>query len=283
MPSLVAAVSSRPAALPWRLEDIDFSIAQPHRVREDDTLFFLLATAALVETATPHYASNLAEQYADDAELGAWLKQQWQDEELQHGRALRAYVTAIWPQFDWPRAWGGFYPEYAAACSRSELEASAALEMTARCVVETGTAALYRMVLDYCDEPLLRVLASRLYADEVRHYSYFHAAARRHAQRQRPSRWALARAVWRRIMEAFDDDGEIAFRHAWAGRYPQRAYAPAEYRRFQRELRLRITPHTPVQMSARMLVKPLALPRPLARLATALAVGLLRRAAGARA
>jgi hypothetical protein len=276
-------VSSTAAPLPWLLEDIDFSIAQPQRVREDEALFFLLATSALVETATHHYAANLAEQYADDAELGDWLRHQWAPEELQHGRALRRYVATVWPQFDWERAWTGFFVEYSAACSKDELEANAALEMAARCVVETGTSTLYRTVLDYTDEPLLREIARRLRDDEVRHYSYFYAAARRYHAQQRPSRWALLRAVARRVLEAFDDDGEIAFRHAWAGRHPGRAYASADYKRFQRELRARITPHTPVAMSARMLLKPLALPAWLGRPVTAALVFGLRRAAGARA
>ncbi|MFN7570416.1 MAG: hypothetical protein ACK5TK_03005 [Betaproteobacteria bacterium] len=165
-------MSSTAAPPPWLLEDIDFSIAQPQRVRGDETLFFLLATSALVETATHHHAANLAEQYA---------------------------------------------------------------------------------------------------------------AARRYHARQRPSRWALLRAVARRVLEAFNDDGEIAFRHAWVGRYLERPYVAAAYRRFQRELRARITPHVPVQMSARMLVKPLALPPWLARLVMAVLEFGLRRAASARA
>jgi hypothetical protein len=276
------AVSATAATLPWRLEDIDFSIVQPQRVRGDETLFFLLATSALVETATHHYATNLAEQYADDAELGAWRRHQWAPEELQHGRALRRYVAAVWPQFDWERAWTGFFAEYSAACSKEELEANAALEMTARCVVEAGTSTLYRTLLDYADEPLLREIARRLRDDEVRHYSYFYAAANRSRQTQRRSRWALLRAVARRVLEAFDDDGEIAFRHAWAGRCPARPYAAAEYKRFRRELRARITPHTPVNMSARMLVRPLALPPVLARATTALLTFGLRRLAGVR-
>lgn len=275
-------MDSTAAPLPWRLDEIDFSIAQPQRVRGDETLFFLLATSALVETATHHYAANLAEQYADDVELGGWLRHQWAPEELQHGRALRSYIATVWPDFDWERAWTGFFAEYSAACSKEELEANAALEMAARCVVETGTSTLYRTVLDYTDEPLLREIARRLRDDEVRHYSYFYAAANRYRATQKPSRWALLRAVARRMLEAFDDDGEIAFRHAWAGRYPERLYAAADYRRFQHELRARITPHVPVQMSARMLVKPLALPPWLARPVTAVLKFGLRRAAGAR-
>ena len=268
-------------ALPWRLADIDFSRLRHEKVRNDDTLFFVLSTSALVEAATQHYASNLIEYYAGDAELAAWLRAYWQPEELQHGAALRAYVEAVWPEFSWERAFGGFYPEYAAACTQEELEPSRALEMAARCVVETGTATLYQTIHDYTDEPVLHEITARLKSDEIRHYSYFHDAYRRYCSvHGAPSRWRVARAVLRRVLEAFDDDGDIAFRHAWNGRYPQRESSPADYKAFQRAMRERITPCMPVAMSTKMLLKPLALPPRVQGWAVAVIGAIVRRAAG---
>lgn len=284
-----AATATKPAdtataaapALPWRLAEIDFSRLEREKVFDDEPLFFLLATSALVEAATQHYASNLIEYYAGDAELAHWLRAQWQPEELQHGAALRAYVEAVWPEFSWARAYGGFYPEYAAACTQEELEPSRALEMAARCVVETGTATLYQTLHDYSDEPVLREITARLKADEVRHYSYFYDAYRSYCARHgRPSRWKIARALLRRVFEAFDDDGDIAFRHAWNGRYPDRPCTAADYRRFRTAMRARITPKLPVTMSTKMLLKPLALPARLNGWAVGLVSGVLRLAAG---
>lgn len=283
--AIASNVPDFPAAaapsLPWRWQDLDFSRLQPERVRDDEALFFLLATSALVEAATHHYASNLIEYYAGDAELAAWLRRHWQPEELQHGAALRAYVEAVWPEFSWERAFGGFYPEYAAACTQEELEPSRALEMAARCVVETGTSTLYQTVHDYATEPVLRELTARLKSDEVRHYSYFYDAYRRYcAEHGMPPRWRVARALLRRVLEAFADDGDIAFRHAWHGRYPDRPCTADDYKRFQAAMRARITPNLPVAMSTKMLLKPLALPPRINGWAVALLGGIVRIAAG---
>jgi hypothetical protein len=275
------AASSSDARLPWRLVQIDFSRLEHEKVRDDEALFFLLATSALVEAATQHYATNLIEYYSGDAELATWLREQWQPEELQHGRALRAYVEAVWPEFSWERAFGGFYPEYAAACTQEELEPSRALEMAARCVVETGTSTLYRTLNTYTTEPVLREITARLKGDEVRHYSYFYDAYRRYcAANGRPPRWKVGRALLRRVLEAFNDDGDIAFRHAWNGRYPDRPSTPEDYKRFQTAMRARITPNLPVTMSTKMLLKPLALPPRVNGWAVVLVSGIVRLAAG---
>ena len=269
-------------ALPWRLQDIDFSRLERDKVRGDDALFFLLATSALVEAATHHYASNLIDYYAGDAELATWLRAQWQPEELQHGEALRAYVEAVWPEFSWDRAFGGFYPEYAAACTQEELEPSRALEMAARCVVETGTSTLYQTLNTYATEPVLREITARLKSDEVRHYSYFYDAYRRYcAENGRPPRWKVGRALLRRVLEAFSDDGDIAFRHAWNGRHPDRPSTPENYKTFQKAMRERITPCLPVTMSTKMLLKPLALSPRVNGWAVWLLGGVVRLAAGA--
>ena len=269
-------------ALPWRLQDIDFSRLERDKVRGDDALFFLLATSALVEAATHHYASNLIDYYAGDAELATWLRAQWQPEELQHGEALRAYVEAVWPEFSWDRAFGGFYPEYAAACTQEELEPSRALEMAARCVVETGTSTLYQTLNTYATEPVLREITARLKSDEVRHYSYFYDAYRRYcAENGRPPRWKVGRALLRRVLEAFSDDGDIAFRHAWNGRHPDRPSTPENYKTFQKAMRERITPCLPVTMSTKMLLKPLALSPRVNGWAVSLLGGVVRLAAGA--
>ena len=269
--------------LPWRLAEIDLSRIDRARVRNDETLYFVLATSALVEAATQHYASNLIEYYAGDAELATWLRAQWQPEELQHGAALRAYVEAVWPEFSWERAFGGFYPEYAAACTQEELEPSRALEMAARCVVETGTSTLYQTLNTYATEPVLKAITARLKADEVRHYSYFYDAYRRYcAAHGRPPRWRVARALLRRVLEAFNDDGDIAFRHAWNGRYPDRSSTNEDYKAFRTAMRARITPCVPVTMSTKMLLKPLALPPRLNGWAVALVSGVVRFAARGR-
>ena len=73
------------------------------------TLFFLLVTSSFVEAASDLYARNLSAYYAADADIADWLKGHWEHEEMQHGRALRAYIRAVWPEFDWERANANFF------------------------------------------------------------------------------------------------------------------------------------------------------------------------------
>jgi hypothetical protein len=262
--------------LPWRLEDIDLSAIDLARVRGDETLFYLVVTSSFVEIASELYARNLSTYYAGDAQVLAWLNGSWEQEEVQHGRALRAYVQAVWPEFDWDAANAGFYTEYAARCTLDEFEPTRALELAARCVVETGTAAFYRTLHDYTDEPVLKRITGHIKADEVRHYSYFWRFFQLYRSREGASRWKVTRAVLRRVAEARNDDGLIAFRHAWRGRNPGRTFEPRDYAAFQKRMREILRRHSPVEMAVRMLLKPIDLPPALTRVL----VPVLTRTAG---
>jgi len=144
----------------WRVGDIDFTRADA-RHRSDTTLFYLLTGASFVESGSELYTRNLLTYYRDVPQIADWLTNVWEPEELQHGAALRAYVQAVWPEFDWHKAYQGFIAEYSQAASPEAFEATPHLELAARCMIETGTATLYRMLHDYAQEPVLRrVLAS---------------------------------------------------------------------------------------------------------------------------
>jgi rubrerythrin len=252
--------------LPWRIEDIDLSAIDVARVRDDDTLFFMLSCSAFVEIASGVYTRNLSNYYSNDPDVLAWLNQSWEQEEVQHGRALRDYVRAVWPEFDWDAANAAFFEEYAARCTLDEFERSQALEMAARCVVETATACFYRMVYEYTDEPVLKRIAGHIRSDEVRHYSYFLRFFGEYAQRELPTRWQVARAVARRVAEVADDDGLIAFRHAFRMRYPQLTFRRSDYDAFQASLKGIMRRHFPAEMAVKMLLKPVRLPPRLQRL-----------------
>jgi hypothetical protein len=263
---IAAARAAQPAPLPWRIEDIDLGAIDIARVRGDETLFFLVVTSGFVEIASDLYTRNLCEYYAGDAPVLAWLSGEWEQEEIQHGRALRAYARAVWPEFDWDHANAAFFEEYGARCTLDEFEPTRALEMAARCVVETATASYYRMLHDYTGEPVLKRITGHIKADEVRHYSYFLHFFDQYAGRERPSRWQVARAVARRVAEASDDDGLIAFRHAFRVRYPDRPFEPRRYDAFRAQLKRIMRRHFPAQMAVRMLLKPVRLPAPVQRL-----------------
>ncbi len=122
MPNAEVQQDSIKLGLPWRLQDIDFSKLQAERVRGDDTLFFFLVTSSFVEAASDLYTRNLCAYYAGDHEVEEWLQHHWEPEELQHGRALRAYVRVVWPEFDWETANGDDFGEYSAKCTLEAFE-----------------------------------------------------------------------------------------------------------------------------------------------------------------
>ena len=252
--------------LPWRLEEIDLSAVDAQRVRGDDTLFFMLTSGSFVEIASGLYARNLSAYYSDDDAVVSWLNGNWEQEEIQHGRALRAYVQAAWPEFDWEAANGAFYADYSARCTLEEFEPTKGLELAARCVVETATATFYRMLHDYTDEPVLKIITGHIKSDEVRHYSYFWRFFERYQQHEKVGRAKVLRAIVRRVAEVADDDGLIAFRHAFAVRYPQRRFERRYYDQFQRDLKRILRRHYPFDMALKMLLKPLDLPATLQNL-----------------
>ncbi|MBL8527577.1 MAG: ferritin-like domain-containing protein [Burkholderiales bacterium] len=265
--------------LPWRLEEIDFSKLEPERVRNDDTLFFFLVMSSFVEAASDLYTRNLSAYYAGDREVEDWLRNHWEHEEMQHGRALRAYVQAVWPEFDWTRANAGFFAEYSAMCTLDEFEPTRGLEMAARCVVETGTSSLYRAIHDYTDEPLLKELTRRIKSDEVRHFSYFYRYFQRYRAIETVSRSRIIRAILKRIAEAKSEDSLVAYRHAFQVRFPEIAFEERYYRDYNRNLKRLMQRNFPFEMSVKMLLKPVGLPRslrgPLSRLLVHGARGLI--------
>lgn len=221
--------------------------------------------SSFVEAASDLYTRNLSAFYAGDHEVEEWLRHQWEHEEMQHGQALRAYVRAVWPEFDWERANAGFFAEYSVLCTLDQFEPTRGLEMAARCVVETGTASLYRAIHDYTEEPLLKELTCHIKSDEVRHFSYFHRYFQRYSAAESVSRWRVVRAIVKRIAEAKSEDSLIAYRHAFRVRFPELAFEDRYYRDYNRNLRGIMQRSFPFEMSVKMLLKPVNLPRPLRR------------------
>jgi len=252
-------------ALPWTLENLAFDRIETERIRPHEELFFLLASASFVESGSDLYTHNLIDHFAGDAELQGWLSGHWEQEELQHGRALAAYVRHAWPEFDWDSGFRAFWNEYGAVCTAAELEESRGLELAARCVVETGTASLYRALNDIAEEPVLKALTDQLRRDEVRHYKHFYHHFIRYREREAIGRHRVFRAVLKRVLEIRDEDSDIALRHVFAARYPDRAGDADECRRVSARARDLLRRHIPADMTVKMLLKPLDLPAGLLR------------------
>ena len=248
------------ALLPWSLDAIRYDGIDREMLEGEEALFRLLACASFIEITSDLYTANLAEYFRDDAQVVDWLRHHWEPEELQHGAALRRYVQMAWPQFDWERAYQGFYAEYSRCCQLERLAPSRSLEMVARCVIETGTASFYRLLAESAPEPVLKDLAGRIAADEVRHYKNFYHFFRRYCRAEQPGRAAVMRTLWSRASEIDAEDGFIAFKHVLRVRHPEMGVDRHEYEQFLRSIRGMVRAHFPYRMALKMFLKPLDLP-----------------------
>lgn len=246
--------------MPWRIEDIDLSRIDRAKASADEDLVLLLCAASFVESGSDLYTTNLSEFFAGDEEVALWLNRHWEQEELQHGRALKAYVTHVWPEFDWDRAFDAFFAEYSKTCSVEAFEKTRALEMVARCVVETGTATLYRAINDCCDEPVLKQITEYIRTDEVRHYKHFYRFFKKYNEIEGNGRLKVLGALARRLLEIRNEDSEIALRHVFAERYRGGSADPSVQRARTMRINALVRRNLSADMCVKMLLKPLDLP-----------------------
>jgi hypothetical protein len=262
---MVAGERNRVGHAPWTVDDIPYANVDPALMRDQTELFYIIASASFIEITSDLYTRNLIEFYDGDDEIADWLANYWEREEVQHGVALKCYVEAAWPDFDWQKAYHGFFVEYGALCNLENLAANRSLEMVARCVVETGTSSFYRTLSEAVREPVLKQIAANIAADEVRHYKYFYHYFRHYRERERPSRLAILRQLWRRGAGVKAEDVYIAFKHAFLVRNPGIPFTEAEYDKFCASFRRIGRRAFPYEMAVKMILKPLDLSAPLGR------------------
>src|SRR5262249_22031530 len=195
--------------------------------------FYVLASASFVEITSDLYTRNLVEYYRDDAEVVGWLQQGWELEEVQHGLALKRYVETAWPEFDWNLAYRNFFAEYSSLCVMDQLAPTRALEMVARCVVETGTSTFYRMLASFSPERVLTRIAANISTDEVRHYKHFYRYFLRFNEAERMGRAAVLRTLLSRIGEVDAEDAFYAFKHVFLVRHPGTEFTAGDYKAFR--------------------------------------------------
>lgn len=179
---------------------------------------------------------------------------------MQHGKALRAYVTHVWPEFDWEAAYTGFLAEYATYCKVELLSPTRGLELAARCVVETGTASYYRALERATAEPVLRDLASRIAADEVSHYKHFYRFFRRYRQEERLGRLRVLGTIGRRTLELKSEDADCAVRHVVRTRSPERGNDAAYIQKLNAQINGTVRTNLSPATTLKMLMRPLGLP-----------------------
>lgn len=249
------------AARPWSVSDINYQAIDVERMRGERDLFYLLVSASFIESGSDTYAGNLATYYARVPDAAGWLSEHWEAEELQHGLALRRYVEHVWPEFDWERGYARFFDEYSKTCSIDQFEPTEALEMAARCVVETGTAAYYRALEQASDEPVLRDLTRRISNDEVRHYKHFYQFFNRFAESERPGRMRVLGALARRLLEIKNEDADIALRNVLRMERGIEDISDQEVKALNSRVSAVIRKNLPIGMTVKMLLRPLHLHR----------------------
>ncbi len=243
----------------WSVEDIPYERIDRSRLPEDGFLLSLVATASFLEITSDLYTATLADFFADDADMVGWISDSWQREELRHGHALKRYVEAAWPDFDWRGAYSAFHTEFAPFSSIDQLAPTRALEMAARCVIETGTATFYRMLAQASPEPLLSAIAAAISQDEVNHYKYFYRAFLRYRAERNPGRVATARTLWSRLREINAEDLFYAYKHVHLTQHRMSSFDMRDYRAFRAQARHFAHHHFPHRMASEMLLKPLGL------------------------
>ncbi len=268
----MSAVKTHPT---WSLADIPYACIEKAKIIEQMDWFYLLAGASFVETLSDLYTRNLVEYYQGNPDATSWLRKEWELEEVQHGRALREYVLTVWPDFDWERAYQGFVSAYLPYCQPGLLGPTHALEMASRCVVETGTASFYTMIQAASPEPVLSQLAGRIRADEVHHYKYFYKFFQEYQRQEKNSRWRIGRELWKRVSEVDQEDSYLAIKNAFEIKNPGQSFTGGDFAAFRGRMGDWVSRHYPFEMAIKMLLKPVALPPFLQKMA----LPLLRRGA----
>ena len=137
------------------------------------------------------------------------------------------------------------------------LEPKRALELAARCVVETGTSSFYTTLAESDREPVLTQLAARIRADEIRHYKNFYRFFLKYCERERPSRGAVLKTLLKRAAEVESEDALIAFKHVHLTCNPGAAFQRSDYDSYRDSVRQIAKFHFPQEMAVKMMLKPL--------------------------
>lgn len=195
----------------WSLDDIDWDRFDPSKV--DPELLAVVKTASLVEANSPDYVVYLRNVFADDPGFCVAVDG-WGAEERQHGEALARWAALADPNFDFEASLRHVQDEgYKLPLDVADsVRGSQSGELIARCGVESGTTSFYSAMGDWTDEPVLKQIASRIAADEVRHYMLFRDhLARYEARGERLPLHRRLGVMLGRFMEKDDDEFAFAF------------------------------------------------------------------------
>lgn len=239
--------------LRWNYKELDYDSIKVENIKDNKFLFDVLCVASFIEITSDVYERNLSKFYAGDKALTDWLENDWEEEEVQHGKSLKAYIKQVWKDFDWDKAYKNFTQEYLPLCNMDNFQDSKAKEMIARMVVETGTSTFYKGLAKYSqdlDEPLLGVIATNISKDEIYHYEEFEKAFKKYNEEEKLSKTDIIKILYSRLKEVNDEDVEIAYKNI---------EEKNDYEAFHKTVKKFAKQYYPYNMAVKMLMKPLKL------------------------
>jgi len=200
----------------WTLDTIKWE--RFDRTKLNPELVALIKAAALVEHNGHDYARYLCAVFKDEKDLHPVFRQ-WAEEEVQHGRALRAWAERADPTFDFDDSFARFSKGYQLPLDVAEsVRGSRGGELIARCVVEIGTSSYYTAIKDATEEPVLQQICALIAADEFCHYKMFFDMSKSYLRRENVTGLQRLRIALGRVAESEDDELAYAFYAANDGR-----------------------------------------------------------------
>ncbi|WP_372003617.1 ferritin-like domain-containing protein [Tistrella mobilis] len=215
----------------WTIDDIAWDHFDRSKV--DPEILKAVKAAALVEHNGYDYAAYLCSVFADDPDFCQAAKD-WAEEEVQHGRALRRWAEYADPTFDFDDAFARFTRDITLPLdAKQSIRGSRSGELVARCIVEVGTSSFYGAMAAATEEPVLKSIAMRIRADELRHYKLFYNHLNRYLEREQLGPTRRLMIALSRIRETEDDELAYAYHCAngLAGPYDRSACIAAYSRR----------------------------------------------------
>jgi hypothetical protein len=234
----------------------DDSARKRAMVRLNGMMFYSIGIASFLESTAPLDTARLLRLAEGEADIRAWLEQQWLPGRAEQGRQFRDYIETTWQEFDWSPAYQEFRECYAARAAARVGPPGLALEFVSRCVTETTLTVFYRTLAKCAEEPELRDLARDAERTHAGYFNYFRAAFERLGGRKRAGLARSCRALLASCHAAREVDVAAAFhplgRH-WHGGW---VFPELSYPEFLARLANLIRHHAALGPIERLLFRP---------------------------
>ncbi|MBI3917424.1 MAG: hypothetical protein HY322_10495 [Betaproteobacteria bacterium] len=225
--------------------------------RHNPVMFYGIAAAALLETTGAACGAALLAVLGADAQSRSWIEQVWLPAKRAHAERTRAYVEAMWPEFEWAAACDQFSADHRRLTRTAGTGAGIAKVALACSMAAAQAAVFYRGLGAAADDPELRHLLQDMAADEAAHFENFRCCYERHRQREHLGMLASYRTIVSCASRARDVDVQLVFSRLngshWYGSVP---FQELTYADFVARLACVVRRNLPLGLAQRLLFKP---------------------------